>query len=114
LLPANSRRFAYPVSPSAFGRRRGGPGCGISPELLFATHQSIRDSKPPARTFSGFSPPFQHFRPPAPSGEIYATESFAALAAAEAWIASTFEYAGQIRLPKNYGTIPVYHVTPCG
>lgn len=52
--------------------------------------------------------------PVTPPGEIYATESFAALAAAEARITSTFEYAGQIRLPKNYGTIPVYHVTKNG
>lgn len=48
--------------------------------------------------------------PVTPPGEIYASESFAALATAEGISKARFEYAGQVRLAKNYGSIPVYHV----
>lgn len=47
--------------------------------------------------------------PITPPGEIYASESFAALAASEGLNQAEFAYAGRICLPKNFGTIPVYH-----
>jgi class 3 adenylate cyclase len=48
--------------------------------------------------------------PITPPGEIYASESFVALAHATALSGVRFDYAGQVALPKNYGVIPVSHV----
>lgn len=48
--------------------------------------------------------------PITPPGEVYASESFAALVMAEGKADVRFEYAGQVPLPKDYGVIPVYHV----
>jgi class 3 adenylate cyclase len=48
--------------------------------------------------------------PITPPGEIYTSESFAALAVSHDANHAEFAYAGQIRLPKDFGTIPVYHV----
>jgi len=52
--------------------------------------------------------------PITPPGHIYASETFAALARAADVPDVTFEYAGQIALPKNYGIIPLYHVGKTG
>ncbi|MDM8537079.1 TRAFs-binding domain-containing protein [Desulfobacterales bacterium HSG17] len=48
--------------------------------------------------------------PITPPGEIYTSESFAALAVSLGADKAEFDYAGQIRLAKDYGLIPVYHV----
>lgn len=48
--------------------------------------------------------------PVTPPGEIYTSESFAALASSQGAGRTEFEYAGLVRLAKNYGLIPVYHV----
>ncbi|HEX3847162.1 MAG TPA: adenylate/guanylate cyclase domain-containing protein, partial [Steroidobacteraceae bacterium] len=49
--------------------------------------------------------------PITPPGQVYASEAFAALAAAQGVTDLTFEYAGQVPMPKGYGTFPMYHVT---
>jgi len=49
--------------------------------------------------------------PITPPGEIYASETFVALARATGEGDEVqFDYAGQVSLPKNFGIIPVYHV----
>ena len=48
--------------------------------------------------------------PITPRGQVYASEAFAALAAAQAVSAFTCDYVGQIPLAKGYGTLPTYHV----
>ncbi|MBN2207703.1 MAG: hypothetical protein JW759_00165 [Candidatus Coatesbacteria bacterium] len=48
--------------------------------------------------------------PITPPGQVYASESFAALAAHEGSGEFEFEYAGRIPLPKGFGIAPVYHV----
>jgi class 3 adenylate cyclase len=48
--------------------------------------------------------------PITPSGQVYATESFAALAAAHRPSTFTSEYVGQTPMAKGYGTLPTYHV----
>jgi len=47
--------------------------------------------------------------PVTPPGHIYASESFAALCAAHR-IEASFEAAGRIVLPKDYGEMRVYHL----
>ena len=49
--------------------------------------------------------------PITPPGHVYASEAFAALAAAQGVADLSFEYAGQVPMPKSYGTYPMYHVT---
>ncbi len=48
--------------------------------------------------------------PIAPPGQVYASEAFAALAAAQNVSEFTCEYAGQVPMAKAYGIYPMYHV----
>lgn len=49
--------------------------------------------------------------PITPPGQVFASEAFAALAAAQGVTDLNFEYAGQVPMPKGYGTFPMYHMT---
>jgi class 3 adenylate cyclase/tetratricopeptide (TPR) repeat protein len=48
--------------------------------------------------------------PITPAGQVYASEAFAALAAARRVRGFTCDYAGQTPMAKGYGTFPTYHV----
>jgi class 3 adenylate cyclase len=48
--------------------------------------------------------------PITPPGQVYASQAFAALAAAERVRGFTCDYVGQTPLAKKYGTFPTYHV----
>lgn len=50
--------------------------------------------------------------PITPAGQVYASEAFAALAAARRTTAFTCDYVGRTPLAKGYGTLPTYHVRP--
>jgi class 3 adenylate cyclase len=50
--------------------------------------------------------------PITPPGHIYASDTFVALCRAAGLGQGAFSYAGQVVLPKNYGTLAVFHVTP--
>lgn len=50
--------------------------------------------------------------PITPPGQVYASQAFAALAAAQHVREFTCEYVGQTPLAKGYGTFPTYHVRP--
>ncbi len=49
--------------------------------------------------------------PKTPPGQVYASENFAALAAAQRITDFRCEYVGQLPLAKGYGTFGTYHVT---
>jgi class 3 adenylate cyclase len=48
--------------------------------------------------------------PITPRGQVYASEAFAALAAAHGAKKFTCDYVGQTPMAKGYGTLPTYHV----
>ena len=48
--------------------------------------------------------------PITPPGQVYASEAFAALAAAQRSSDFTCDYVGQTPMAKGYGTLPAYHV----
>jgi class 3 adenylate cyclase len=48
--------------------------------------------------------------PITPAGQVYASESFAALAAAQGVTDFACDYVGQTPMAKGYGTLPTYHV----
>src|SRR5439155_25432992 len=48
--------------------------------------------------------------PITPPGQVYASEAFAAMAAAQRLPIFNFDYAGQTPMAKNYGTFPMYHM----
>jgi class 3 adenylate cyclase len=48
--------------------------------------------------------------PITPPGQVYASEAFAALAAAESVKSFACDYVGQQALAKSHGTLPTYHV----
>jgi class 3 adenylate cyclase len=48
--------------------------------------------------------------PKTPPGQVYASENFAAIAAAEKIVAFRCEYVGRLPLAKGYGTFAIYHV----
>lgn len=48
--------------------------------------------------------------PIAPPGQVYASEAFAALSAAQRTRDFTCDYVGQTPMAKGYGTLPMYHV----
>jgi class 3 adenylate cyclase len=48
--------------------------------------------------------------PITPPGQVYASEAFAALAAAQRTRDFTCDYVGQTPMAKGYGTLPMYHV----
>jgi len=50
--------------------------------------------------------------PITPPGQVYASQAFAALAAAQHVTEFTCDYVGQTPLAKGYGTFPTYHVRP--
>jgi class 3 adenylate cyclase len=50
--------------------------------------------------------------PITPRGQVYASEAFAALAAAHGAKKFTCDYVGQTPMAKGYGTLPTYHVRP--
>ena len=52
--------------------------------------------------------------PITPPGQVYASEAFAALAAAQRTPDFTCDYVGQTPMAKAYGTLPAYHVRPHG
>ena len=52
--------------------------------------------------------------PITPPGQVYGSESFAAVAAAHGARSFTCDYVGQTPLAKDYGAIPTYHVRPNG
>lgn len=49
--------------------------------------------------------------PVTPPGQIYASETFVAVAKATGAGLFAAEYAGQVILPKGYGTLPTYHLS---
>ncbi len=49
--------------------------------------------------------------PITPPGHVYASQTFAALAASQGLKAAQFEYVGRVPLPKDFGTTPLYHVS---
>ncbi len=49
--------------------------------------------------------------PITPPGHIYASDTFVALCRAEGLGRGDFSYAGQVVLPKGFGTLAVFHVT---
>lgn len=51
--------------------------------------------------------------PITPSGQVYASQAFAALAAAQGVSRFRCDYVGQTSLAKNYGTFPTYVVLRC-
>jgi class 3 adenylate cyclase len=70
---------------------------------------SCRDPVTTSRTYFGSH--VNHaarIEPVTPPGAIYASEHFAALSAFEGVADFTFEYAGQIPLPKDFGVYPLY------
>ena len=50
--------------------------------------------------------------PITPPGQVYASESFAALAAAHGAKSFSCQYVGQTAMAKEYGSFPTYHVRP--
>ena len=48
--------------------------------------------------------------PITPPGQVYASEAFVALAAAQEVTELAFEYAGQVPMAKGYGIYPTYHL----
>jgi class 3 adenylate cyclase len=48
--------------------------------------------------------------PITPPGQVYASEAFAALAAAQRTRSFSCDYVGQTQMAKGYGTLPVYHL----
>jgi class 3 adenylate cyclase/tetratricopeptide (TPR) repeat protein len=48
--------------------------------------------------------------PIAPPSQVYASEAFAALSAAQRNLGFTCDYVGQTPMAKGYGTLPMYHV----
>src|SRR5437588_4420431 len=50
--------------------------------------------------------------PITPPGQVYASEAFAALAAAQRVRDFSCDYVGQTPMAKGYGTLPMYHVRP--
>ena len=59
---------------------------------------------------STLRPPITVSEPVTPAGQVYASEAFAALAAAEQTQNFTSDYVGQMPMAKGYGTLPAYHV----
>jgi class 3 adenylate cyclase len=51
--------------------------------------------------------------PKTPPGQVYASENFAAIAAAEKITDFRCEYVGRLPLAKGYGTFAIYHLTGC-
>src|SRR5262249_38100030 len=51
--------------------------------------------------------------PVTPPGHVYASQAFAAIAAAEGVRDFACEYVGQMPLAKGYGTFPTFHVRRC-
>ena len=51
--------------------------------------------------------------PITPPGQVYASQEFAALAAAQGLREFTCDYVGQTPLAKGYGTFPTFHVRRC-
>jgi class 3 adenylate cyclase/tetratricopeptide (TPR) repeat protein len=63
------------------------------------------------RTYSGTHvSQAARIEPITPPGQVYASEAFAALAAAHRAKNFTCDYVGQTPLAKDYGTLPTYHV----
>jgi class 3 adenylate cyclase len=52
----------------------------------------------------------QRIEPITPPGQVYASQAFAALSAAQHVEDFICEYIGQTPLAKGYGTFPTYHV----
>ena len=90
-LPANlSLRIALHAGPVYAGKN---PVTGQQPDYT-GTHVSRA----------------ARIEPITPPGHVYASQSFAALAAAQGATDFTCDYVGQTPLAKGYGTFPTYHV----
>jgi class 3 adenylate cyclase len=66
-----------------------------------------------SRTYSGTHVSrAARIEPITPPGQVYASEAFAALAAAQRESGFICDYVGQTPMAKGYGTLPTYHVRP--
>jgi class 3 adenylate cyclase len=66
-----------------------------------------------SRTYSGTHVSrAARIEPITPRGQVYASEAFAALAAARGTKNFACDYVGQTPMAKGYGTLPTYHVRP--
>src|SRR5256886_2714808 len=64
-----------------------------------------------SRTYSGTHVSrAARIEPVTPPGQVYASEAFAALAAAHRAEGFTCDYVGQTPMAKSYGTLPMYHL----
>src|SRR2546430_2544405 len=64
-----------------------------------------------SRTYSGTHVSrAARIEPVTPPGQVYASEAFAALAAAHRAEGFTRDYVGQTPMAKSYGTLPMYHL----
>jgi class 3 adenylate cyclase len=64
-----------------------------------------------SRTYSGTHVSrAARIEPITPRGQVYASEAFAALAAAQGVTDFACDYVGQTPMAKGYGTLPTYHV----
>jgi class 3 adenylate cyclase/tetratricopeptide (TPR) repeat protein len=106
-------RLADLVTKTKWGER------GLRPELnlRIALHAGpvyeFDDPITKRRSFSGTHVSrAARIEPITPSGQVYASETFAALAAAQGSSNFTCDYVGQTPMAKGYGTLPTYHVRP--
>jgi class 3 adenylate cyclase/tetratricopeptide (TPR) repeat protein len=86
-------------------------GLGLRIALHAGPVYEFNDPITGGRTYSGTHVSrAARIEPITPPGQVYASEAFAALAAAQRATSFDLDYAGQIPMTKSYGTFPIYHV----
>jgi class 3 adenylate cyclase len=108
-------KFALDLADLVTSRRWTEEGLPSELSLRIALHAGpvyeFRDPITGDRTYGGSHVNrAARIEPITPSGQVYASEAFAALSAVRCADSFVCEYVGQIPLAKGYGTFPAYHV----
>ncbi|HVC98961.1 MAG TPA: hypothetical protein VND64_35175, partial [Pirellulales bacterium] len=108
-------RFALELCERANGTDWAGKGLPGELAIRIALHAGpvwqCNDPVMDAPTFTGTHVSrAARIEPITPSGHVYASQAFAALAAAAGVREMAFEYVGRMPLAKDYGAFPIYHV----
>jgi 2-C-methyl-D-erythritol 4-phosphate cytidylyltransferase len=115
--PAAAGNFALELAKLAAGIDGTENGLGAGLSLRIALHAGpVYEFIDPITGRPGFSGTHvsraARIEPITPPGQVYASESFAAVAAAHGAKHFTCDYVGQTALAKDYGTLAAYHVRP--
>ena len=114
---ADAAHYALALSALVRGRDWAAAGLPAQFNLRIALHSGpVHRSQDPLTGRPLYTGPHAsraaRIEPITPPGQVYASQAFAAVAAAQGVRDIDLRYVGSVALAKGYGMLPLYHVCP--